>query len=1028
MGQRTIDTVLKLSGESEYKSALKSCSSDLKLLKSDLDATTSEFRNNANSMEALSAKGEVLSQMYSKQQEKVSILAGALEKANSVRDSEEQQVADLKDQYDKAKSALAAYGDEVDKNSQEYQEAAKNAEKLRDEVIKHQAKLDSAKTSVERYSTQLNRAHIDLDKLSDKVDENNRLMAEAEVSADGCATSIDRYGKQVKEAAKALDDAADEARDFDKALGDVDSEGLSFGDVLGADMIADAVGTIIESIGEVAEESKEYRQIMASLKESSEDAGYSAGETAEMYGKLQGVLDDTQAAATTTANLQALGIEQEKLKSLTDGVIGSWAKYGDSIPIDGLAEAVNHSAQLGEVQGTLADVLERGGVSVDEFNAQLAACTSTTERADLIAQMFAEQGLTQMGKAWQQNNASLIESNQASEKMMEQFARLGETVEPIITGLTEAASRMLGVINDGLEDLTEKTAAQDLKASMDAYVETMNKAAVATTTTSEEVESSSYIAQQYVKRLDELEASGLDTAESQREYASTVELLNELIPDLNLSIDKTTGLLDQDTDMIMDNIDAWKKRTTAQALQKQLTTQIEAQADAQAALYQAEAKQIELSAKEEDILRQLEDARARAAEETENSAGAMGLLTDAMALGLQSSGDLSGSYEELANKSLGITDEVAALETELNEVRSAQSDLDEEVEKATGILANSEDQIKTATDAYEQFADQAADAAGTVSDGSADMADSVDAATQKMVDAYNAAKAAATESIDRQIGLFDDLSGKSELSTEDMIKNLQSQREAFENYADNLTLAMERGIDIGLVQKLSDGSVESMQILAELVTATDEQIAALNSEFQGVSEAKDYAAEGMAGIADVFLEKLVEMGALTKQEAYEMGQALVDGLAEGVEDRKPVYVEAVEDTANAGAKKYKEVNLIASPSRRYKQLAKYDVDGLIVQYQEDRTRVEKASAEIADSGYLAMVRSRQSAMSSFGSSVASVQAPQDNRLYSLLLQLLAAVREGKVIALDKNALVGATASVYDAKFGQMKILADRGAT
>ena len=90
----------------------------------------------------------------------------------------------------------------------------------------------------------------------------------------------------------------------------------------------------------VAEETKEYRKIMGSLEVSSEAAGYTAEQTGEAYRRLYGVLADEQSAATTLANLQALELNQEDLLALIDNVIGGWAKYGDSIPIDSLAEAV----------------------------------------------------------------------------------------------------------------------------------------------------------------------------------------------------------------------------------------------------------------------------------------------------------------------------------------------------------------------------------------------------------------------------------------------------------------------------------------------------------------------------------------------------------------------------------------------------------------------------------------------------------------------------------------------------------------
>lgn len=1036
MSQRTIDTILRLSGENEYRTALKNCASEQKTLKSELDLTASAYRNNANSMEAITAKGDVLQRMYEAQQQKISTLAGALENAGRVRDEEALQVEELRRQYDLAKQALEAYGRELGEESAEYLEAKNAAEKLQNAVISHQSKLDAAARAADGYHTQLNKAWIELDKLEDRQAENNRLLQEAESSADGCAHSIDRYGKQVRETAQALDDAAEDARDFDNALDDVDTDGLSFGDVLGAEVIGEAAGQIIESIGEIVEETKEYRRIMASLEQSSQDAGYAAGETAELYGKLNGVLGDTQSAATTTANLQALGMAQGELKNLTDGVIGAWAKYGDSIPIDGLSEAVNHTAKLGEVQGNLADVLEWAGIPVDAFNEQLAACNSTTERADLIARMFAEQGLTQLGRGWQENNRSLIESNNATAALQEQLARLAEKVEPIFSGLTNAAASMLGAINDGLDTLAGNTAANDLAAGMDAFSRSMTAAQTVTATTRGDVESSVFIAEQYVARLDALSASGLTTAQAQQEYASTVELLNGLIPGLNLTINEQTGLLEQSTGSVLSNIDAWKQQSLAKAIQTELTAQIDAQAQAYVALQRAESAKIELDAREQDVLRRLAEAQSRAG----NATGAM---STAMKFAAQAASGLTGDYSGLANESIGVTDEMADLERELSEVRSAQSELDSEIATANGLIADSELAIDATRSAYAEFDQQVDTTADNVETGSTDMAAAIAGARDDIMASYGEIAASARESIDTQIGLFDDLSGKCEMTGQEMIAALKSQQQAFNDYADNITLAMERGIDIGLVQKLSDGSQESMQQLAVLVEMSEEEIAELNETFRGVEDAKDALSEGMASVSEEFLQILVDMGKLTEEEAYAMGQQLVDGLIAGVEERAPSYNTAVGNLARGGQYTYQDIQDQHSPSRRFKEFARNDVDGLIVGYEESKPRYEEAAGDLAESGYQSMVRTQQeSADAEYAAAYRAQQsvyvrsypdmqqqAPAaDERLYSLLQRMLGAIEAGHIIALDGNQFVGATVGAMDSGMGTIKMLTDRGLT
>ena len=281
--------------------------------------------------------------------------------------------------------------------------------------------------------------------------------------------------KPIKEVA----DAAEEAED---ALEKAGKEASVFGDVLKAELSADGLEAVAETLKDVAEESKEYRKIMASLKVSSKDAGYSAKETSQIYKKLYGVLGDDQTAATTVANLQALHLEQSRLQTITSGTIGAWAKFGDSIPIDGLAEAINETVKTGQVTGNLADVLNWGskagetfGVTMkanteankewnnsvadaksaeDYFNLALKECSSEAERTNLILQMMANQGLTSAGEAWQKNNQSMIESNQAQATMQEQLAELGETVEPIFTKITNAVATALAWFNS-LDDGTQ---------------------------------------------------------------------------------------------------------------------------------------------------------------------------------------------------------------------------------------------------------------------------------------------------------------------------------------------------------------------------------------------------------------------------------------------------------------------------------------------------------------------------------------------------------------------------------------------
>lgn len=83
-------------------------------------------------------------------------------------------------------------------------------------------------------------------------------------------------------------------------------------------------------------------------------------------------------------HLALVADNEEELNDMTHTLTGIYATFGASLPLEGLSEAINHSASLVEVQGNLADALEWSGITVDDFNAQLAECTTEEERQDLI--------------------------------------------------------------------------------------------------------------------------------------------------------------------------------------------------------------------------------------------------------------------------------------------------------------------------------------------------------------------------------------------------------------------------------------------------------------------------------------------------------------------------------------------------------------------------------------------------------------------------------------------------------------------
>ena len=59
---------------------------------------------------------------------------------------------------------------------------------------------------------------------------------------------------------------------------------------------------------------------------------------------------------------------------------------------------------------------------------------------------LANQGLMDAGKAWKENNETLVEANKATASQQEALAELGETVEPVLTSITELTTSFIKTI------------------------------------------------------------------------------------------------------------------------------------------------------------------------------------------------------------------------------------------------------------------------------------------------------------------------------------------------------------------------------------------------------------------------------------------------------------------------------------------------------------------------------------------------------------------------------------------------------
>lgn len=388
-----------IDGEKGFRDSLSALNSEIKTLNSEMKSVVTAFTGMEDSEEAVAAKTEVLSKSMEASAKKIEL---------------------LEKQSERAKAKLSTLADELETAKKEFGENSEQA-------LKAQNAYNRQVTAANKLQDQINRTTAEM----------NRMQSEARQ----LESATDKLGAEMKDTA-----------------GDAKKMGTSFKDVFSGTMVADAVQALAGGIADLAESTMEYQKIMGTLEVSSEKAGYTAEETAKSYNQLYGIIGDEQSSATALANLQALGLEQKELEKMTEGVIGAWATYGDSIPIDSLAEAVNETIKAGAVTGTFADVLNWAGTSEDEFNAKLEACTTEAERTQLVLDELAKQGLADTAAAWRENNAELVKANEAQARLKDVMAEFGNMALPVVSAvkggiagiLTEVLSLINGIRTGGI--------------------------------------------------------------------------------------------------------------------------------------------------------------------------------------------------------------------------------------------------------------------------------------------------------------------------------------------------------------------------------------------------------------------------------------------------------------------------------------------------------------------------------------------------------------------------------------------------
>lgn len=298
-----------------------------------------------------------------------------------------------------------------------------------------------------------------------------------------------------------LDDGGikSEAKSAGAAAGDAAGEGLeqgldkgsksgadkaganveSFGDKMKGVLAGISVAALAASINELVSVTNEFQEDMGKLSVAAQQNNVSTEAANGAYRDMVGILGETDQSVEAVNHLFALcGDNTQALSDWTNIASGVYATFGDSLPLEGLTEAANETAKVGQVTGPLADAinwasqaavaqgvalsgnqkameayneaLESGATQEDAFNAALAACGTEQERAQLITDTLSGT-YADAGAQYQQTNADVIAYRQSQSDLTAAMSSLGQAFMPIVTGLTDVATMLLSGVQPAVQ-------------------------------------------------------------------------------------------------------------------------------------------------------------------------------------------------------------------------------------------------------------------------------------------------------------------------------------------------------------------------------------------------------------------------------------------------------------------------------------------------------------------------------------------------------------------------------------------------
>lgn len=211
---------IKLTGESEYTKALKTITSNLSVMASEMKLVSAQYSSNDKSIEALTSRNNVLNKQIEEGKKKVDVYRSALEDFKTQQDKNGASIMELMVKLESEKKKLQELKSSTTATTDEIKAQEKVVASLSSELADSEAQYEKNKLSINKYQTQLNGAEAEVVKMTKELNSNNELLEKTE---------------------KGMDEASDSVDDFKESEKDAGRETITLGDLIKGNLISEGI-------------------------------------------------------------------------------------------------------------------------------------------------------------------------------------------------------------------------------------------------------------------------------------------------------------------------------------------------------------------------------------------------------------------------------------------------------------------------------------------------------------------------------------------------------------------------------------------------------------------------------------------------------------------------------------------------------------------------------------------------------------------------------------------------------------------